>query len=141
MFYGQRICLNLENPSSSCLCSLRFRSQLLFYNHNSFLVQSRTMRIPRIYFVGPMSFIVNDLLRAFFKLPIFFGSSPTISMSSTYTRRMTKSPPSNFFTNTQWSAYVLWYPWSRTYGTIDRELASIHISSSSTGTPSSPSLS
>ena len=61
-------------------------------NHNTFLVLSQTICIPKIYLAGSRSFMTNDLPSAFFKLPIFLVSCPTINVSSTYNMRIKKSP-------------------------------------------------
>ena len=79
-----------------------FVTYFSFGSHNNFFVWFQTTCIHRICLAGPMSFIAKDFLRVFFKLSIFFGSCPTINMSLMYSSRMRKSPPSNFFTNTQW---------------------------------------
>ena len=76
--------------------------------HNTFLVLSRTIYIPKIYLANPRSFMESDLPNAFFKLTILFVSCPSINMSSTYNKRIKKSPSSYLLTNTQWSARVLW---------------------------------
>ena len=77
-----------------------FVTHFSYDSHNIFLVQSRTMCIPKICFVGTMSFIENGVLKAFFSIRIFTWSRPTIRISSTCSRRIGQSPPSNFFTNT-----------------------------------------
>ena len=66
---------NVE-PTGFAFCMLNLWSTFVTYfscnNHNDFFVMSRTMCIPRICFESPISFITNDLLKAFFKLLIFF---------------------------------------------------------------------
>ena len=57
-----------------------------------------TERYARICLVRSISFVAKGFPKSFFRLVIFFMSYPTINMSSTYNRRMRKSPPSYFFT-------------------------------------------
>ena len=101
---------------ASYICMLNLWSTVVTYfscdSHNNLFVQSRTMCIPRIWLVRLISFIARDFPEAFFKLPISFRSFPTINMSSTYSRRIRKSPPSYYVTKTYWLACVLWNPWS-----------------------------
>ena len=100
------------------------------------------MCIPRICLAEPISFIDKDLLKTFFNVPILIWSRPTINMSCILSRRIRRSPSSNFFTNTlgQFACRgTLGLPWRiQTSGTIDGALALVPTDSSSTGIPGSP---
>ena len=96
--------VNNVEPTSLASCMLNLWSTFVTYfssdNHNNLFFQSRITCIPKIYLAGPISFIAKEFPKAFFRLLIFFRSCLTISMSSTYNRRIRKSPPSHFFTKT-----------------------------------------
>ena len=113
-------------------------------NHSFLAFLSCRICIPKIYLVGPKSFISNDLNKSFFKFPITLASCPTINISSTYSKRITNLLLGNFLTYTmicicpcvpvthhEWVKLLVPLSWSTTV----LELASSHINSSLTCKP------
>ena len=88
-------------------CSIYFSCD----NYSLLTFLSQRICIPKICLAGPKSFISNDLNKSFFKFPITSTSFSIVNISSTYSRRITNLPLGNFLTYTQWSAFVLVYPW------------------------------